>query len=1441
GIDYRSDFYSLGVTFYQLLTGELPFSSNDPMELVHCHIAKTATPGHKINPQIPTVVSAIISKLMAKNAEDRYQSILGLRYDLEQCQQQLQATDKIAEFPIAQRDISDRFIIPDKLYGREEEVKTLLQAFTRVSTGATEMMLISGFSGIGKTTVVNEVHKPILRQRGYFIKGKYDQFQRNIPFNAFVQAFRDLMGQLLTENQEQIQLWKSKILEAVGENGQVIIEVIHELEIIIGKQPPVIELSGISAQNRFNLLFPKFVRVFTSKEHPLIIFLDDLQWADSSSLKLIQLLMSELGGYLLLIGAYRDNEVSAAHPLMLTLEKIKKEKATINTINLAPLSNDSLNQLVADTLNCTLGNSQQLTQLIYQKTQGNPFFSTQFLKLIYENGLIKFVWECGNWQCDISKVQELSLSNDVVEFMSAQLKKLPEITQNILKIAACIGNQFDLKTLSIVLQQSEIEVAAGLWQVLQEGLISPQSEIYKFYLSPEAQEIKEHTQIANYKFSHDRVQQAAYALIPENQRPRTHYQIGKLLLQRISPVAREEKIFTIVNQLNYGTALINVQNERNELAKLNLIACRKAKNSSAYQVGGEYARVGLYLLGKNSWHQQYEMCLEFHNLAAEFAWLCGDFENMEQLIDAVITHVKSLVEQVNVYRIRILANTSHNKLNQALNIGMELLQKLGVNFPQNPTQNDIQQALIEIGQFIEDREISDLLELSVMTDREKIAILQITNSIFPSVFFSNSPLFPLLVANSVKLSIQYGNTDASIYLIKLILGYLFGEFELANNYAVEARKFLMGVLGNFNESVFYFYDSLLALASVNSQLQNISAVLEQVEKNQIQLKHWADYAPMNHQHKVDLVEAEKCRLLGQKIEAIELYDKAIAGAKINEYIQEQALANELAAKFYLDWGKEKFAQSYLIDACYCYSNWGAKAKVEQLKNSYSQLLSSVINTQNNNINFDDKHDLISDSSSTSTSAQLDLETVTKAALAITSEIYTDQLISKLMQVTLENLGANKAALILQTEENLILVAYSENSQQCNLQSTPVNTVQNLPLSIINYVANSRENLLINNAINEHNYFLDPYIINNQPKSILCTPILNQGQLIGIIYLENSLTIDVFTPKRLKILKLLSSQAAISLENAQLYSNLEEKVANRTKELNAKNLQLEEILDELKRTQTQLIQTEKMSSLGQTVAGVAHEINNPVNFIYANIEHNESYMNKLIKLVKLYQQEHTNPSSIIQKTIKDIDLDFLIQDSQKIFGSMRIGAERIRNIVLGLRNFSRLDEADMKPVDIHEGIENTLMILQSRFKEKLDDVENIVIKNYAQLPLVNCYASQLNQVFMNMLNNAIDALSKRNQQLPLTEQKIHPSQIIISTQLLNPNWVRISLQDNGLGMTEEIKKCIFDPFFTTKEVGQGTGLGLSISYQIIVNKHHGKIECISQPGRGAEFLIDIPIQ
>ncbi|MBW4562064.1 MAG: AAA family ATPase [Mojavia pulchra JT2-VF2] len=1619
GIDYRSDFYSLGVTFYELLTGQLPFQSSDAMELIHCHLAKQAVPVYQVNPAVPQVLSEIVAKLMAKNAEDRYQSALGLRHDLEICLLQWQETGQIESFALGQRDICDRFLIPEKLYGREAEVKTLLQAFERVSNGKTEMLLVAGFSGIGKTAVVKEVHKPIVRQHGYFIKGKYDQFGRNIPLAAFVQAFRDLIGQLLSESDIQLEQWRTKILDAVGENAQVLIEVIPELERIIGHVPTVPELSGSAAQNRFNLVFQKFAQVFTRVEHPLVLFLDDLQWADSASLKLLQLLMTD-AGHLLVIGAYRDNEVNPAHPLMLTLAEIEKTGAIVNTITLAPLQQANLNHLVADTLSCSTSFARPLTELAYQKTKGNPFFATQFLKSLHEDGLIAFDFEVRHWQCDLAKVKALALTDDVVEFMGLQLQKLPQNTQEVLKLAACIGNSFDLATLAIVREKSQTETAADLWRALQEGLILPVSEVYKFYQGDTHQETQLPTvenQRAKYRFLHDRVQQAAYSLICDDHKQATHLKIGQLLLHATSDTEQEEKLFDIIGHLNLGRQLLTQPQERADLAEFNLNAGRKARTSTAYAAALEFTNVGIGLLKADCWQTQYDLALALHETAAEVAYLSGEFEQMEQAIETVIHCAKTRLDRVKVYKTKIEAQVSHNNLPEAISTARHILKLFGVIFPENPTPDDIQYTIQEISQLIAARNIEDLIHLPVMTDAEQLAIMQISSSVIVASFVSGSPLFPLIVGLQVKLSIVSGNTPLSafsyacygivlvmilqdihrayqfgqlalnivskfdvrddkpntfsalglfiihgkshiretlsvfkegyhaalevgnlgfagynahgfclnsywssqplitlepkvrayacalfslkeitslnychiywqtilnlvgntahpcvlsgeamqeeellsrllgsndqfglyfFYLHKFTLCFLLGDVAQALENAAQTKQYFMAGAGTVGEPVLYFYDSLAALASYCDSCVEQETLLQRVAENQAKLHHWAHNAPMNYLDKWYLVEAERHRVLGNKAEAIEHYDRAIALAQENEYLNEEALANELAAKFYLAWGKEKIAQDYLLNAYYAYSRWGAKAKVNDLEQCYPRLLAPILQQQQTQFKTGETilsfNSTSATSHSSSISTVLDLATILTASQTLSREIELEKLLSTLLQIVIENAGASKCVFLLVKDDSLVVEAIAFSTPGANTQleppgnlvsilpSVPVNASQEIPQTLINTVKRTLSPAVITDASVDIKFATDPYILQKQPKSILCSPILNQGKLIGILYLENHLTVGAFTTDRVELLNLLVSQAAISLENARLY----QKAQNYTQ-------QLEKSLEDLKQAQLQLVQSEKMSALGNLIAGVAHEINNPIGFIAGNIEPALNYVKDVFGVVDLYQEKFPNPGTEIEDEIETIDLDYIRSDLPKLLSSMKQGVQRIRSISNSLRTFSRADTEDKVAFNIHDGIDSTILILKHRLKANENCSAIEVVKDYGNIPQVQCFPGQLNQVFMNLLANAIDALEESNIGRSIEEIQARPNRITVKTSMSeDTKQVVISIKDNGMGMTEEVKQRIFDHLFTTKTVGKGTGLGLAIARQIVVEKHGGTINVSSTVGEGAEFAINIPL-
>ena len=1629
-LDYRTDFYSLGITFYELLTGQIPFQSNDPLELVHCHLAKYPIPPHEINSDIPEIVSQIIFKMMAKNAEERYQSAWGIKADLERCYRLLQSESLLTHFSLGQKDISEVFQIPQKLYGREKEIQILLDTFERVSQGQKEILLVAGYSGIGKSALVQEIYKPITHQKGYFISGKFDQLQRNVPYASLIQAFSELIRQILTETEEQITIWKKKILEALDINGQIIIDVIPEVELIIGKQPSIAALPPTEAQNRFNLVLQNFVTIFAKEEHPLVIFLDDLQWADRASLKFLKTLMNTTIQYLFLIGAYRDNEVKEGHLLKLLQDELEQEGIKIHSMILQPLTENDINALLIDTFKSEFLETQTLAQLIFQRTQGNPFFINEFLKYLYTEELIHYHLQLGQWEWDIAEIQKVPITNNVVELIADKIKKLSESTENVIKIASCIGNTFDLNTLLIVAQKTKKEIVSNLLEAIQEGLIIPLGNNYKFLTLDIHEPLK-----VTYKFIHDRVQQAAYSLLSLHQKQENHLQIGKIILKHSSVEEQEEKIFDIVNQLNFSLSLITNLKQREEIAQLNLMAGRKAKKSAAYDASFKYLKQGLELLSTDRWQKHYNLTLELYLETAEAAYLCVNFEETERLVLIIIKNAHDLLDKVKAYEIELASYIYHHKYLEAIEIGLSVLKLLGIQFPQHPNQFDLLSTLLKIRLSLMGKKIDDLVNLPTMTNLKAQAIIRIIIVIAPSIYMANPSLLFIAIVLGIQLSLRYGNSNESAYLYsifgliccgalkdintgyqfgnlalkllakrqikfleskivlsinmgitfwkehiqqtfpslkenyqvamqigdleyagysasvfsnhvlfninqlklaeqemnlfsqslqnlkqernvnfinltrqvalnfmgkadnpcwivgesynedellpleieigdrnkllqiythKLLLNYYFENYQIALNHSKIAEPYIDGGQGTITVPTYYLYDALckLALYPTLNPKQKQSIV-----KIQQQFKLWSQFAPMNFANKFYLIEAEKHRNLNQVQQAIDCYEKSIDLAQKHNILSEEALAYELAAKFYLFQNKERLARNYMQEAHYCYAKWGALAKVKHLEQNYPQLLT-----------LNKEKQISATLTSQETHQLLDLATVMKAHQAIAEELVLDKLLMNLMQILITNVGAQKGYLVLENQGQLSIEAEgnAELNQYIVLQSL---TLENhLPISVINYVMRTRNSLILDNAFQEGNFISDTYIQTHQIKSVLCTPLITQGQFKGIIYLENNLIFGAFTSERLKLIQLLSGQTAIAIENAQLYNQLEQKVIERTQELT-------QTLDTLKTTQQELIQSEKLAALGQLIAGIAHEINTPLGVINSSIgniryffgqnlkpfldfwdtlsvEHRTDLLALIEKvsqpsnplstreqrqlkknlITELEQHQINNASNLARilinlgiyqqinpwlSLLKTFEGEQLLKTAaefaniQTSINNIATATERASKVVFALKTYARYDQGGEKvQADIIQGIETVLTLYQNLLKQGVE-----VIKHYPEdLPQIWCYPDELNQVWTNLIYNALQAMDFQG---------------TITIKVRNQDHrLFVSITDTGKGIPQEIIPRIFEPFFTTKPSGEGSGLGLHIVRQII-EKHQGEVEVSSKVGK-TTFTVALPM-
>ncbi len=1519
-IDSRSDLYALGVTFYQMLTGRLPFSAVDPMEWVHCHIARNPVSPAERLPSVPPVLSEIVMKLLAKTAEDRYQIAAGLEHDLRRSLAEWELKGLIEPFALGEGDRPDRLLIPEKLYGREREVEALLAAFDRIVGGcAPELVLVSGYSGIGKSSVVNELHKALVPPRGLFASGKFDQLKRDIPYSTLVQAFQSLVRPLLSKSDAELSGWREAIMEALGPDGRLLTDLIPELNLIIGEQLRVPELEPQQAQRRFQFMFRRFIGVFARQEHPLALFLDDLQWLDAATLDLLEDLLTQADvRHLLLVGAYRDNEVDAHHPLARKLSALQSSAAKVSKIVLGPLDQEHVNRMIADGLGCETTSAAALAQLVHAKTAGNPFFVLQFLSSLAEERLLTFDHEVRRWSWNLDCIWAKGHAGNVVDLMVRKLDRLPDEAQKALQQLACLGNLADVRTLATVLGTSENEVHVALWEAVRIELVERHQQAYKFV--------------------HDRVQEAAYSLIPEEQRAAAHLRIGRLLVAQTPPESREEVIFEIVNQLNRGAELIASQDERELVAELNLIAGKRARAATAYASALTYLAAGAALLADDCWTRRRALAFELKLHLAECEFLTGALADAETHLAELSQRGADTVERAAVAGLRIDVYATLNRTDGAIAVGLDYLRRhLGIDWSPHPTDEEVQREYGLIWSQLGSRSIEELIDLPLMADPASPATLDILTRLVGAVWHTNANLACMAICRAVNFSLEGGNCDSSCYHY-VSLGYIagprFGDYaagyrfgrlgcelvekrklkrfqartykdfgahvipwtrhvrtgrrilrsalEFANQsgdltfaaysyvslnsnflaagdpltevqrqveiglafarkvrfqFVIDLASAQLGLVrtlrgqtrkfGSFDDCEFdeleverrfsdnpnlvlaetcywvrklqahFFAGDYAAAVDASSRARRLPWAsvahfeetpehhfygalaraaccgtgaadqrmrhLEALTAHHRQLQIYADNCPENFENRAALVGAEIAGLEGREIDAERLYEQAIRSARANGFIHHEALAYELAARFYAARGHEEIARLYLGNARNGYLRWGADAKVRQLDETYPYLR--------------DRKPL-GDSASTIGTAveQLDLATVIKVSQAISSEILVDRLIDTLMRTAVEQAGAERGLLILRrgAEQRIEAEATTTcDTVTVHLRDEPVAEGM-LPVSVLHYVLRTRESVILDDAAAQTTFAEDPYIRQRRTRSILCMPLLNQAKLTGVLYLENNLATKVFAPARIAVLKLLASQAAIALEK------------NRAAEA-------------LREMELALAHANRIETMGQLTASIAHEVNQPIAATVTNAQ-------AALRWLRLDPPDLGEVRQALDRIVRD---------------GVRAGA-----VVQQIRSLSKKASPHDDRVDINSAARE---VIELTLSETMKNGVSVRTELTEGLPLIRGDRVQLQQVIVNLLLNAVEAMSG---------MKEGARELAITTGRSDSGDILVLVGDSGPGLPPAVQDNLFKAFYTTKP--SGLGLGLSIC-RSIVEGHGGRLWASANAPRGAVFQFTLPIQ
>ena len=1595
-----SDLYSLGITLFELLTGQLPFSGEDPAELIHAHIAKAPIPPHKIQPAIPESLSTLVLKLMAKDPKDRYQSAMGLQQDLEYCLRTWKSRHKLDVFSLAQGDFSEDLSIAQHLYGRTEETRKLMHAY-RMAKEKAGICLVAGYSGIGKTSLVQELFHPITLDGGRFITGKFEKWNTS-PYAPIISAFRELLKQICMLDEKGVRAWCQKLRDLLGDHLAVLTEALPELPKIVGAVAPL-ALTASEAGPRFTYALAQLIKAFADSEEPLVLFLDDLQWADHASLTLVERLVTTEGmGTFFIIGAYRDNEIDGTHPLHFFMERLKKNERW-PTLKLMPLNGDHVAAFLADTFHQKPGRVAELARVAHLKTGGNPFFIIAFLRSLVQKELIYIDRERHCWDWDIAAIGRLDMTDNVLDILGDKLDQLDQGTRNLLNIAACIGNRFDLSSLQAVSKLPANQVGRHLLAAASEHFILPLDEAARWVGSMETG-----IQIdVRYKFAHDRVQQAIYESMAERDRMAFHKTLGRIWQSD----GGDRGCFEITDQLNQARDLMQSTEDRLALVALNHSTGKKAMTSGAFEAAAGYFATGLAILDKcspgeeqspeNATKEKGTRQQRIHRLRIELlqesiqpALLLGKHDLSNAHANRILRLSKNQLDRIAAVRGLIEEHKTNGRHQQCLQLACDQLAELGIDIPLEPSKEDVRQAVLAVGSDMAGKTAKTILRLPVMEDPINLLV----GSILDSMFFSSVAmplLLPIIASNQVLFSLKNGNSPDSItgysryssYICPQVGQQEIGEilYEVSHKliHRFNAQKYIPVVTANdalyirpFKEAfqkvssllnhnyeiglqygdiafgtISLFIQNLLDLmagkplpqleqeiATCNAtfskyQVENLSrwhrvwwqtslnlqgkasdpsmlvgdafdervvtgkntdeskdftlmiqlnlnramlhylfgdpqtaadrvppfsellpdfpdfnaeywllgstaflyklfhslaclrlcptghptqvAHIPSVMKYQKERARWAEQAPMNFLSSWHLVEAEINRVGEDRIQARHHYDQAIDLARHYGNPFQEALACELAGKFFLDQEQSRIAGYYLQDAHNAYHRWGALAKTRDLEQRYPQLMAgrhaSVLLKHE-----DEDHRTTGEQSP----GLVDLRSILKANQTISGEIVLEKLMGSMMRTLLENGGAQSGALVLKRGDQWMVEAWGSvnGEERIDLPAENVKTSDRLPAAVANFVLTTDETLFINDGDRDFRFEQDAYLVRHRPLSLLCTPIRYQGETIALLYLEHRTAKEVFTEGRIDVLHLLTAQTAISIQNARLYAELEQKVDARTEELSAALKREETQNMTLKRTQSQLVHAEKMASLAPLTAGIAHEINNPNTFILAGVRNLERQLEQLQQV--LLEMAGDGPE--VADFIKDG-----FNKANRFTSRILEGGERIESIVKDLRIFTRHDQAEHQRVRLGGDLRATVNLIQPNYAEAVT-----IVCQVCDDPELRCFPAQLDQVFANLVLNGCQAIAEK------VGVAGEPGQLAISMEVEEDS-LMIRFEDNGSGIPRTVRDKIFEPFFTTREIGQGRGLGLSIALGI-VERHGGRMLVDSIEGEGSTFTICLPL-